>query len=249
MNQLIRTELLKQRTTRTFVAAVAAVPALVALVTWVVLDAAGTNGNEPLSPDSLAQAVGSPHSIVTVIALVLGILGMAGEHRHQTITTTFLAVPRRRDVVVAKLAAHALTGAALGLLSVAAALVVAVPWLQTNDIAIHVDGDLAGISLGLVGASALYGALGVSIGALVRNQTAAVAVVLGWLLAVEGIIGDVFAGSSFVDWLPVAAGREIVHAGGTSGGLSAPVAAAIFTAYVAGFAVLAARLTLRRDVT
>ena len=66
---------------------------------------------------------------------------MAGEYRHQTITTTFLASPRRRDVVVAKLVAHSLTGALMGLLSLAVSAAIAVPWLHASGVDVHLDGD------------------------------------------------------------------------------------------------------------
>lgn len=247
MNRLLGTELLKQRTTRTFVVALAATPLVAVLVTVAVYGAAGKQGNDPLGAASLAQAVGAPASITTLLALMLGLLGMTGEYRHQTITSTFLACPRRRDVVLAKLAAYTLAGAVVGLLSVVAAVLLAVPWLASSDVAVRVDARLVGVTAGIVGSTALYGALGVSVGALLRNQTAAVAVVLGWLLAVEGIVGDVFSRSAFVHWLPAAAGRALVNR--SAGALSAPAAAAAFTAYVVVFAVLAMRLTVRRDVT
>lgn len=248
MNRLLRTELLKQRTTRTFAAAVAAVPVVAGLVTLANFSTAGKQGNEPLGPDHLLQAVGAPASVVTLIALLLGVLGTAGEYRHQTITTTFLASPRRRQVVVAKLAAHALLGAALGVLSVAAATAVAVPWLRSSGIPVEVGGDVLRVGAGLVVSAALYGALGVSIGALVRNQTAAVAVVLVWLLAVEGLVGDILAGSGIVHWLPAAAGRGLVH-GASGDGLPAPLAAAMFATYVGALAGAAVRFSVRRDVT
>jgi ABC-2 type transport system permease protein len=247
MNRLVRTELLKQRTTRTFVTAVAAIPVVAGLVTLASFSAAGKQGNEPLGPDHLLQAVGAPASVVTLIALLLGVLGTAGEYRHQTITTTFLASPRRRQVVVAKLAAHAMVGAALGVLSVAVATAVAVPWLRSSGIPVELAGDVLGVGVGLVVSAALYGALGVSIGALVRNQTTAVAVVLVWLLAVEGLVGDVFTGSDVVDWLPAAAGRALVH-GASSDGLPAVAAAALFATYVVVLAGAAVRFTVRRDV-
>ena len=94
MKRLIRTELLKQRTLRPTLVGVIAAPAVAALVTVAIYQAAGRNGNDPLGRDSLVQAVGAPASIVTVIALILGVLAMTGEYRHQTITTTFLAWPR-----------------------------------------------------------------------------------------------------------------------------------------------------------
>jgi ABC-2 type transport system permease protein len=249
MNALIRTELLKQRTLRTFLAGVAAAPVVAALVTVAVLGGAGHQGNDPLSEESLVQVVGAPVSVVTAIALLLGVLGMAGEYRHETITTTFLATPRRRDVVVAKLVAHAITGALIGVLSLAVSVAIAIPWLVSSDVAVGLDAEVVRVALGVVASTALYGALGVSVGALIRNQTAACAAVLVWLLAVEGLLGDIFNGSAFLRWLPIAAAHAIVRAEPAADSLSVPVGAAVFGAYVVALAVAATRITLQRDVT
>ncbi|MGD9700955.1 MAG: ABC transporter permease [Acidimicrobiia bacterium] len=249
MNRLVRTELLKQRTTRTFVAGFVAAPVVAGLVTIAILTASGKQGNDPLGPESLIQVIGGPAGVITLIAVLLGVLGMAGEHRHQTITTTFLATPRRRDVVVAKLAANALTGALMGLLSVAVSAAIAVPWLRVSGIDVQLGGEGIRVALGLILSTALYGSLGVAIGALLRNLTTAIAVVLTWLLAVEGIIGDLLHGAAFVRWLPAAAGRALVHAGPSGDGLPVPVAAGIFTLYVAVIAGVGTRLTLHRDIT
>src|SRR6187200_2279284 len=91
LNRLVRTELLKQRTTRVPLAGICAAPVVAGLVTVAVLSFAGKQGNDPLGTDSLHQAIGAPADVITVIAVMLGVLGMAGEFRHQTITTTFLA--------------------------------------------------------------------------------------------------------------------------------------------------------------
>jgi ABC-2 type transport system permease protein len=249
MNRLVRTELLKQRTTRTFVAGICAAPVVGALITIAVLSAAGKQGNDPLGPDSLVQVLGAPTAVITFIAVLLGVLGVAGEYRHQTITTTFLASPRRRDVVVAKLLAQSLTSALMGLLSLAVSAAIAVPWLHATGVDVHLDGEGVRVAAGLLVSTALYGALGVSIGALLRNQTTAAAVVLLWLLAIEGIIGDLLLGSAFVQWLPAAAGRALVHVGPSGDGLAWPAAAGVFALYVAGFAAVGARLTVGRDIT
>ena len=249
MNRLVRAELLKQRTTRTFVAGICAAPAVAALVTIAILSAAGTQGNDPLGPDSLAHVIGGPAAVITLVAALLGVLGTASEYRHQTITTTFLAAPRRRDVVVAKLAAHSLTGALMGLLSLAVSVAIAVPWLQASGVDVHLDGEVVRLAAGLVASTALYGALGVSIGALLRNQTTAAAALLVWLLAVEGLIGDLVRGAAFVQWLPAAAGRALVHTGPSGDGLAVPAAACIFALYIVGFAAAGIRLTVHRDIT
>jgi ABC-2 type transport system permease protein len=249
MNRLVRTELLKQRTTRTAIAGVAVTPAIAAIIALVLLDAAGEQGNEPLSSDSLGHVVAGPASVITLIALLLGVVAMTGEYRHQTITTTFLATPHRRDVVRSKLAAASLTGAFVGALSLVVSASIAVPWLAANGIDTAPDADVVRVAVGLVASTALYGALGVAIGALVRNQTTAVAIVLTWLLAVEGIIGDLVHGAAFVRWLPAAAGRALVHVGSGGDTLPAPAAVAAFLVYVIALSVAALRITVRRDIT
>jgi ABC-2 type transport system permease protein len=249
VNRLVRAQLLTQRTTRTFVAGICAAPAVAGLVTIAILGGAGKQGNDSLGPDSLAQVIGGPAGVITLFAVLLGVLGMAGEYRHQTITTTLLASPHRRDVVVAKLVAHSLTGALMGVLSLAVSAAIAVPWLHASGIDVNLDADVVRVAAGLVVSTALFGALGVSIGALLRNQTIAAAVVLIWLLAVEGLIGDLVHVAAFVQWLPAAAGRALVHVGPSGGGLAAPVAGGIFILYVAALAEAGVRLTLRRDIT
>ena len=249
MNRLIRTELLKQRTLRTTRVGVAAAPAIAGLVTVAVYEAAGRNGNDPLGRDSLVLAIGAPSSIVTVIELLLGVLAMTGEYRHQTITTTFLSTPRRRDVVIAKLGAQLLTGALIGVSSVLASAAIALPWLRAKGIPADLDDRALSVAAGVVASAALYGTLGVSVGALIRNQTAAFAAVLVWLLAIEGAIGQVFHDEEFVRWLPVAAARDVVGGGTTAGSLPASLAALVFCLYVALFAVAATCFTIQRDVS
>ena len=247
MNRLIRAELLKQRTTPVFLLAFAAVPAVASLVTLAVYGAAGRQGNDPLGPDSLVQALGAPASVLTLMALLLGIVGMAGEYRHQSITNTLLAAPRRRDVVLAKLAAHTIAGAAMAALSLAVSAAVAVPWLMSADVAVGLDGRVVGIAAGMIFSTALHAALGVAIGALLRNQTAAVAAVLVWLLALEGILANVLRSAAVLDWLPGALAAALVGAGPE--GVPAWAAAVGMTAYVAGFSALASRYVVSRDVT
>ena len=249
MIRLIRTELLKHRTTRTFLAGIAAVAGLSGLMATAVLGGAGRQGNDPLGPESFLHTLGAPAAMVTVVALLLGLVAAAGEHRHGTITTTFLACPRRRDVVLSKLAAAGLAGAAMGTLALVVSAAVAVPWLLLSEIEIGVGADAVQLAAGLIASTALYFGLGVSLGLLLRNQAAAVAVALTWLLAIEGLLGDVFARSSFVHWLPAAAGRALVHVGPVSQGPSAALAAVVFAGYVAAFALAATALTLHRDIT
>ena len=72
---------------------------------------------------------------------------------------------------------------------------------------------------------------------------------LTWLLAVEGIIGDLLRDAAVVRWLPAAAGRALVHIGPGGDGPAVPAAAGIFAVYIAVFAAAGIRLTVDRDIT
>jgi ABC-2 type transport system permease protein len=247
MKRLLRAELLKQRTAPTFLLAYAAVPGLAGLVTFAVYSMAGRQGNDPLGPGSLLHATGAPASVVTTLALLLGVVGMAGEYRHGMIITTLLAAPRRWDIVVAKVAAYAFAGAAMAVVTVAVSLGVAVPWLMTAGVEIHVTAEVVRVAGALVCATTLYGALGVCAGALFHNQSLAVGVVLVWLLKGEDLLAGAFGHWSIGDWLPAALGEGLVRAGA---GTPAPWAAAlVLSGYLAAFAAAGAALVVRRDVT
>lgn len=246
MKRLLRAELVKQRTTPAFLLAYAAVPVLAGLVTFAVYSMAGRQGNDPLGPDSLLHATGAPASVITMLALLLGVVGMAGEYRHGTIITTLLAAPRRWDIVVAKVAAHALTGAAMAVVTIAVSLAIAVPWLMSAGVDVQVTAEVVRVAAALVATTALYGALGVCAGALFRNQSAAVGVVLVWLLKGEELLAGAFGESSLGDWLPASLGEGLVRAG--AGAPARWAAALVLAVYVAAFAAIGARLVLRRDV-
>ena len=53
-----------------------------------------------------------------IFALVLGVTGMTGEYRYQTITPTFLATPRRAKVVLGKAGANLVVGLGYGVVAV-----------------------------------------------------------------------------------------------------------------------------------
>ena len=82
----------------------------------------------------LPHARRRPGDAAVGAALLLGILGMAGEFRHQTVTQTFLVTPDRGRVVAAKLVAYPLAGIALTLTILAFTAAVATGWLAAKGI-------------------------------------------------------------------------------------------------------------------
>jgi ABC-type transport system involved in multi-copper enzyme maturation permease subunit len=246
MIRLIRAEFTKLRTTRLIygVAAVMAAFALLAVAANI-LDRQGT---PPLSADSFPMLVAGPVTLLSGAALLLGILGMAGEFRHQTVTQTFLVTPDRGRVVAAKLVAYPLAGIALALSILAATAAVAIGWLAAEGITPSLlDARLGRVLLGAVLAAGLCGLVGVGVAALVRNQVAALVGVLVWVLLVEGLLMSLLNIPSLGRWLPSAAAAALTNPGG--GQLSRLAGTLLLAGYALALALVGTRLVVRRDIT
>ncbi len=249
MIRLIRAEFTKLATTR-LIYGVAAVMAAFGVLTVVVgVTAAGQQGNPPLSADSLPMLIGGPVTQLPAAALLLGILGMAGEFRHQTVTQTFLVTPDRGRVVAAKLVAYPLAGIALALVTLAFTAAVAAGWLAAKGITPSLPDARHGAALVgvvLLGA-ALCGLVGVGGAALVRNQVAALVGVAVWVLVVEGLLLSLLHAPSLGKWLPSAAAAAITSPGGAH--LSRLGGSLLLAGYALALALGGTRLVVRRDIT
>jgi ABC-2 type transport system permease protein len=248
MTRLVRAELAKLRTVRLFYGVAAAMAAFGALTVVANVTSAGQQGAPPLSADDLPAVVGAPATMLAGAALLLGILGMAGEFRHHTITQSFLATPDRGRVVAAKLAAYSLAGIAVAVLTLAVTMAVALPWLSAKGLAVSVlDGELGRALAGTLLAAGLCGLLGVGVGALVRNQVAALVGVLVWVVVVEGLLLNLLNAPSLGKWLPSAVAAALTNPGGDH--LSRETAGLLFAAYGLGSALVGTRFVVRRDIT
>ena len=249
MTRLVHSELLKLRTTRTARVLLTLAAAGTAALVAVVLLLAGRPGQPALGPDALRLLVLVPAQPLTLAALVLGVLGMAGELRHGTATSTFLVTPKRGRVVAAKLAATAVTGLAMAAASSAAVLAVGLPWLRAKGIEVAIaDAGVAARVAGLAVAVALYAVLGTGLGALLRNQVAAVVVgLLWWTQGVERVLTGILHQPGLERWLPKGAAAALTAPG--DGTLPMWAGALVFAAYGLGLALLGGRLVARRDLT
>jgi len=249
VTRLIQAELLKLRTTRSARVLLALTAAGTAALVTVVLLLAGRLGQPALDGDALRQLVLVPDGPLTLAALVLGILGMAGEFRHGTATSAFLVTPVRGRVVAAKLVAGAVAGLAMALAATAVVLAIALPWLPAKGVEVAVaDTGLATRLAGLWAAVALYAVVGVALGALLRNQVAAVVVgLLWWQGGVEELVVGVLRRPGLERWLPEGAAAALLAPGDATlpmwaGGL-------VLAAYGLGLALVGGRLVVRRDLT
>lgn len=249
MTDLLRAELLKVRTTRLVVGLLAASVGLVAMGVVGSILTAGDAGTPPLEVPQGVRNVFGNAGVVSILVLVLGILVVTGELRHGTITQTFLLTPRRPRVVGAKLAAMGVVGLAFGVAASAVNLAVALPWLAIKDVSVDVlGGDVAPVLLAGTLSAALYGLIGVGLGALIRNQVAAVVVALVWSFILESLLVSLLPAVG--KWLPQGAARGLSQETLTDGSLLPPWAGGlVLVAYAVAFAAIGARLLVRRDVT
>jgi ABC-type transport system involved in multi-copper enzyme maturation permease subunit len=216
-------------------------------------------GQSPSAPLSSPEAIRTVYASAAfsgayIFAMILGITGMTGEYRYQTITPTFLATPRRPRIVLSKMAAHIGFGAAYGAVGAVTALVVGgiVIAIRGFDLGYGTDRLWPSILLGVV-AVALWTLVGLGIGTLIRNQIAAILVAVFVVFIVEGIATAVLSATgldSVAKWLPTNASAALTSPGTNqldylpwwAGGL-------VLLGYAIVLGGLGLLLSSRRDVT
>ena len=252
MSALVRAELLKLRTVALPYWLLLTTLAFVLLGVLATVLTAGLEG-APLQrddPQLLARAVASA-SGGNIIVLVLGILALTQEFRFGTATPSFLVTPRRGAVLAAKLISTILTGLLFAVVSLVFAL--AVSWLviTIRGDALRFDSTVVEVMLGVGLVLALYGPIGVAVGALIRNQIAAVVAALAWTFIVEQLLVALFP--SWGRWTPGGAASAVLQLGevATTRGDLLPVwgGALLLIAYALVLSGVGARLTLQRDLT
>jgi hypothetical protein len=161
----------------------------------------------------------------------------------------FLVTPWRGRVVAAKVAASVLIGAGFGLVAGAVAAGVGTAALRARGIDVRLDaGDYSLLVAGGVAATALWAAIGVGVGAVVRNQVPALVGLCAWLLFVENLlVGDVAGVGRVGKFFPGGAAKAI--SGQDPDALLAPaVGLGLLVLYAAAAAVIGSLVTSRRDV-
>ena len=154
-----------------------------------------------------------------LIASVLGVIGITGEYRHLTATPTFLSVPRRGTVIGAKLLTYFVAGVLLGVVAVAVAVAVAAPWLSARGFTVELGSDNAvRIMVGGIIASGIWGIIGVGVGALLRNQVAAVVGIVLYRFLIEGILSAIPKVQNAYPYLPGGATASLLQGADTSNG-------------------------------
>jgi hypothetical protein len=182
--RLVRAELVKLRTTQVWLwllLAVLGIAVLVVLGGFLSSDGVTTENDVP---DVFASA-----NNASIAVFVLGVLGVTTEFRYQTITPTVLVTPSRWTLITAKMIAYAILGMAYALSVIIVQLAMTLPWLAARGISFDLgDPDLRRSIFGLFLVLALYGIVGLGVGALLRNQIVAVTVGVIFLLILQNLL-------------------------------------------------------------
>jgi len=241
----LRSELLKLRSTRTTLLLFVTMVALVALVVAMHVLAPSAASLATRSMQLRVFQVGS--GIGMLFAGLVGAISITAELRYGTIRPTFLVSPRRGPVIAAKLVVGLLTGIIFGLLSQGIMAAAATAAFSARGVVNTLGtGDYVQILLGGAAAAALWSAIGLGIGAVVRNQIGAIVGLCAWALLVESIVVGFVP--SFGRFLPGASGLALAGLN-DNGKLLGPAAGVLV---LAGYAVILAAagwaVTVRRDV-
>ena len=239
----VNAELLKIRSTRTTVGIVLGMIALILLFS--LLSGLLTKPPNLMSTEDQRGLLGVG-STAGVFSALAGIMLVTSEYRFGTIRPTFLFTPRRSRVIGAKLAAGVLAGIVFGIIGEGLGFGIGYASLSGRGIDYALSaGQTTLLVLGTLAGVALWGALGVGLGVIVRNQVAAIIGLLAWGFIAENLL---FA------FVPSVGRFAPVHAQDALMGLTsnhllpAAAGAAVLVAWAVALAVAGTALAARRDV-
>lgn len=193
-----------------------------------------------------------------LLLLTIGVLMIGAEYRHKTITSTFLATPKRLQAMLAKVVALLVIGALYGLISIVSSVGVGATVLKLAGHDPFPSSEVfrtMALSLLVLG---LWGLIGLGVGILIKNQVAALLIGIGVAWIVEPVAGLLlgfwdFGAEHIVKYLPSQATSAVVNSV-TQGGQQVArlewwAGALVLAAYAAVLAGFGVWRTLREDVS
>jgi ABC-type transport system involved in multi-copper enzyme maturation permease subunit len=179
-------------------------------------------------------------------------MGMAGEWRHRTITSTILAAPNRLKLIAAKAISYAIAGVVVSFIVTASLMLVGSIILSSRGETTLDAATLVDIMWRNLVVAAYLGAIGVAVGAILRNQVAAIIGLILFPLVVEltlfGLVPDV---ARFSPINGVTSGLSNINTdqGSDLDFLDPGVAALVMCGWLSVLFAAGALLLKRRDLT
>lgn len=187
MLNLIKSEVLKVRSTQVWIWMILPALALTALSTIGTVYGS-IDDHEHLGEPIRYYDIFTTSTGGAVALLVIGVLGLTTEFRHKTITPTLLATPARWALLGGKAIAYVMFSFFYAAICIAVDLVIAIIWLNAKGLPVEFGhGVLPGILKAFV-ALVLTASFGLGLGALIRNQAAAMVVGILYFFIVNGLL-------------------------------------------------------------
>jgi ABC-type transport system involved in multi-copper enzyme maturation permease subunit len=214
-----------------------------------------------MSPEQVARTIYTlATSLGYVFPVIVGALAMTSEFRHQTITPSLLAEPRRTVLLAAKMLSSVVVGLLFGAVGTLATVGAGAAVLELMGEPSYISDPVTLRSAALsVLALTVWAVVGVGFGTLVTNQVAVIVVLLAFTQFVEPILRIVLGQFDWTEgiskYLPGAAGEAITgssfyaDSGMAAGLLPSWAGLLVLLGYAVLFAVLGRLTTLRRDIT
>jgi ABC-2 type transport system permease protein len=144
-------------------------------------------------PGTIRSIYHGGNIVSRILAMVIGITAFGSEYRHQTLASTYLATPRRLRLLAGKAGSLLIFGMLYGVASVAAGMLVAIPFVLANNGTFALDQPVTWRSLLLgVLSIALWTMIGLGIGIVIKNLLVAMLVGISFAYLVEPIVSVVF---------------------------------------------------------
>ncbi len=254
MMNLIKAEFRKISSTRmTYVLLASSIALTITYVAMYALLAGYDNGTgqtlPPLTIEMSVRMVYSSLASAHVIVLIFGIVGFTSETRHKTLNFTYLANPVRGQVISAKFITHAVWGAVFAVANLAIGLPLAL-WLVNSRPHFDIPSqDIVNVCIGTFATFVLYSILGIALGALIRNQIAAILISLVWQMLIERLFLAILPNVG--KWMPGGAASSLVEARSLDGAkyLEPIPGGLLLLGYAIAFGVIATFTSAKKDVS
>jgi ABC-2 type transport system permease protein len=239
----VRAEIIKIRSTRTTIGLMLGTLALTASIT--LLSGLLQHARDISSIEDQRQLLGIG-SIAGLFAALAGVLVVTSEYRFGTIRPTFLVTPSWRRIHGGKVVASFVSGVVFGVVGTGLSYAIGYLCLSSRNIHFALDTrDSVLLLAGSIGGAALWGAIGVGVGTIIRNQIGSVIALLAWGFVVESLLFALLP--SVGRWTPGEAQNAMQ--GSTADHLLSPgLGTLAMLVWLAALAAIGVAWTSRRDV-
>jgi ABC-2 type transport system permease protein len=198
-----------------------------------------------LTPQNMFGFALAGLSIAQALVGVLGVQLITQEFRF-TARLTFSAEPRRPRVMAAKAVTITGVGLAIGAVAVAAGLLVGGSLLQARDFPFEYGGPGFGRAVvGSVAVTAIYGLVGLGVGAILRSPAAAITVFVVWVLLLEGLVYALVP--KVGQFAPFQAGAQLSSIDPVDPGLGPVWGGLLFAGFAVGLVAAGTLLVAKHD--